>query len=93
MFVRIHNRNFNVLQLALVVGTHCISMSQISSFFFIDWGGFPFRAPDLHATVFPVQGGFLQLGSLDMHHARTAVRGSTHIRGMRATTPPWILRL
>ena len=43
--------------------------------------------------VFPVQGGFLQLGSSDVQHAHTAVRGSTRIRGMRATTPPWILRL
>ena len=64
-----------------------------SSFFHRLMGGFPFRAPDLHATVFPVQGRFLQLGSLDIHHARTAVRGSTLIRGMRAITPPWILCL
>ena len=66
---------------------------QYFSSFIVYGGGFPFRALALHATVFPVQGGFLQLGSPDIHHARTAVRGSTHIRGMRATTPPWILRL
>ena len=28
-------------------------------------------------------------GSPDIHHARTAVHGSTHIREMRATTPPY----
>ena len=46
-------------------------------------GGFPFRALDLHATAFPVQVRFLQLESPDIHHARTVVRESTHIRGMR----------
>ena len=34
--------------------------------------GFPFKAPDLHATVFPVQGGILKLGSPDIHHAGRA---------------------
>ena len=29
-------------------------------------------------------------GSPGLHHARTAAHDSTHIREMRATTPPWI---
>ena len=33
------------------------------------------------------------LGSLGIHHAHTAARGFTHIREMRATTPPWIALL
>ena len=48
-------------------------------------GCFNNRATDLHATLFPVQGEFLQFqGSSGMHHARTAARGSTLIREMRA---------
>ena len=58
---------------------------------FLSFNGW-FSILDLHPTVFPGQGGFLlQLGSPDIHHACTAVSG--YIRGMRGTTPRWILRL
>ena len=45
--------------------------------------------PDLHADCISDPRQILQLESPDIHHARTAIRGSIHIRGMRATTSPW----
>ena len=50
-------------------------------------GGFPYQGPRIHATVFPAQGGFQQLGLPGIPHGRTAARrGFTHIRGMRDIT-------
>ena len=50
------------------------------------------RASNLHATVLPIQSEFRQFQGV-IRHARTPSHRSTHIREMRATTPPWILGL
>ena len=50
-----------------------IAKANEKSFILLFNGWFPIQAPDLHATVFPVQGGLdCSWGHLTYTHARTA---------------------